>query len=106
MNNNIIRFPVEQRKESIEKEQEEQIEELEHMIDDLVSDVLTFLHEIGYDVDNDDYIQDVSLFFESFRSFIFRMCGVQHPAQQFAEKIFQQHMIYSNPDQISFDFDE
>lgn len=106
MRDNIVRFPIERRKQSIEQEQVEQFEDLEIMIDDLVTDILTFLYEVGYDVDNQEYVLDVSLFFESFRSFVFKMCGIDHPAQKFAESMFEAQMLHANPSQMSFDFDD
>lgn len=107
---NIIKFPIEKRKKQIEqqkdgllREKEALVDYLEDLSEDIVNDCLDFLLDEGFDITNEKYVYDVSLFFETTRSLVFKMSDEHHPLQYFAHGMFSKYDTKDNP-QLEFDF--
>lgn len=102
---NVIRFPIEKRQQEIFQEEIGDLEMLETYVDDLTADVITSFIESGFPVDTDDYIQDISLVFESIRSITFKSNQVYHPVQDLADTMFAEAVRQLTDDrQLCLDF--
>jgi len=105
---NVIRFPVEKTKKDVLFDSGTiNLDHLEDYIDDLTTDIICTFVETGYDVTGDDYIQDVSLMFESIRSLTYKANQTYHPVQEIADTVFLD-LVYDFLDdkQLSLDFGE
>lgn len=104
---NVIRFPVEKRLQAINAEEDVELEIIENYVDDLTSDVLSSFIESGYPVEGDDYIQDISLVFESIRSLTFKSNSIWHPVQDLADTMYADAVrLITDDRQLSLDFGE
>lgn len=106
-NNNIIQFPLHKRVEKIFNEQVN-LYHIENNVDEVFSTMLTSIYDYGYDIDEEEYIYDVSLAFEAVRSLVLNSAGQSHPLQEFSKSLFTRFVIddqeKNDPSQLEFDF--
>lgn len=79
--------------------QKEQTElAIQNVTNEVVGELMYMLYESGYELEEDRYITHVSLIYDSIRSLLLSVEGIEHPYQDFAK------MIYGNQDG-EFEFD-
>lgn len=105
---NILLFPGKNKLKQIQAEKANKIDEEDHLevlVDDVVGDVITLLIDEGMMTEEDDdrCIYDISLFYESLRSMIFKMNDREHALQQLAQGMYTTIQYY-DPNQLEFDF--
>lgn len=99
---NVIQFPQKEVKSQIDDLLQES---LETYCDEITSDILVSMTEQDFPVCSEEYIQDISLLFESIRSIAFKAHGLHHPIQEIANTIFSIALDHrSNDMQLSLDF--
>jgi hypothetical protein len=103
---NVVRFPIEKRKEQISLQNSEDLDYIEDYVDELTGDVVGFFIETGYPVDQEDYIQDISLLFESIRSITYKANDLYHPVQDIATTMFSEALRILDTQQLCLDFGE
>jgi len=104
---NVIQFPISQRKESILSDSVTVLKDLEEYCDELTSDIMTSMLTEDFPVDSDDFIQDISLLFESVRSIAYKSHGLFHPVQDVANTMFFSAVVEMlNDQQLSLDLDD
>lgn len=99
---NIIRFPVERTKRNCE------LFAIEELTEDLVYGNFDILDEIGFDLDSDDEntINQMTLCYESIKSFIYYLEGYYHPLQELCNDIFTDDYSLDDDPQLSFNFEK
>lgn len=90
--NNVVQFPTEKRRQEVDSERFDYIDSLETLCDDIVSDVLSIVYDLGYDIEKPEYSPDISLVLEAVRSFIFRVNEYDHPLQSFAQNMYNTYI--------------
>jgi hypothetical protein len=99
MSNNIIPFPTKKRLRQITEE----VSQTDLLADEIVSDVIAFLVEEGYNIDNENNLYEISLFYESCRSMLYKFDNKEHPLQTMANELYK-IFEYENEEQLEFDF--
>lgn len=109
---NVIQFP-DKKKEKDEVEEllsridefDEQDPERAHELiaEDLTSDVVAECQMLGLSIGGEDYIADINLIYESIFSLICKLNGKHHPAQDFAQGVYD-HITGISQNQLEFDF--
>ncbi len=94
---NIIQFPGTKQKKISEKQiddlieetnyHKEEIEMIEHTIDEVAIDVIRHLVDIGCDINKEHFYGDLALITEVLRGMIMRDFGKEHLAQALIDKI-------------------
>ena len=92
---NVIQFP---HKEKLENElkrvnppltQQERLElDVMNVTSEVVSELMYYLYEIGYELDEEQHREKVSLIYDSVRSLLLSIEGLEHPYQDFARVIY------------------
>lgn len=102
----VIQFPNKQTEAHLKKvdgpqTRKEQTEAaVQNVTSEVVGELMYMLYEIGYELEEDKYITDVSLIYDSIRSLLLSVENIEHPYQDFSQ------MIYGNQDgEISFDIE-
>lgn len=73
---------------------------VQNVTNEVVGELMYMLYEAGYELEDDKYITDVSLIYDSIRSLLLSVENIKHPYQDFSK------MIYGNQDgEISFDLE-
>lgn len=73
---------------------------VQNVTSEMVGELMYMLHEIGYDLEEDRYITHVSLIYDTIRSLLLSVEGIEHPYQDFAQ------MIYGKEDgEMEFDIE-
>ena len=105
--NNVIEFPIGRRLEQMAEKDGffsyDKIAEVEEDTEIFLSDLLKNMYENNYQIDDEEYVFDVSFLFESLRSFVYKMNDVDHPIQTFAKNMYYDQ-VYPNTNQLEFDF--
>lgn len=106
--NNVVRFPIEKRKQEVDSERYEYLDSLETLCDDIVSDVLSIMYDLGYDIETPEYSPTISLVLESIRAFVFFINDLDHPMQDFAKNMYDTYIGNEefNKKQLELDFGE
>lgn len=101
---NVIQFP---KKEEKGQTDNLLLKSLETYCDEITSDILVSMTEQDFPVSSEDYIQDISMLFESIRSIAYKSQGLPHPVQEIANTIFSiVTNQLSNDMQLPLDFDD
>jgi len=101
----VIQFPHKKSDElkpvSPPMNQKEQTESaVQNVTNEVVGELMYMLYECGYELEEDRYITHVSLIYDSIRSLLLSVEGIEHPYQDFAK------MIYGNQDgEMQFDLE-
>ena len=102
----VIQFPHKKKSDELKpvsppKNQKEQTESaVQNVTNEVVGELMYMLYECGYELDEDRYITHVSLIYDSIRSLLLSVEGIEHPYQDFAK------MIYGNQDgEMQFDLE-
>lgn len=113
----VIKFPgpSSRRKEPAGQDQYEYMrdpsvhtDEQQDLIDFLLNNVMEDLYESGYDVVSAEYDLDVTLVYESLKSFILKLDGYAYPLQILARELHSHYVQDEEYEkqQLSFNFDE
>jgi len=100
----VIEFPHKKKSDELKSvsppmNQKEQTESaVQNVTNEVVGELMYMLYECGYELEEDRYITHVSLIYDSIRSLLLSVEGIEHPYQDFAK------MIYGNQDG-EFEFD-
>lgn len=92
---NVIEFPQKTRLENELKRvnppltQKERLElDVMTVTNEVVSELMYYLYEIGYELDQEKHTEKVSLIYDSVRSLLLSIEGLEHPYQDFAQVIY------------------
>ena len=102
----VIEFPHKKKSDKLKPvspptNQKEQTElAVQNVTNEIVGELMYMLYECGYELEEDRYITHVSLIYDSIRSLLLSVEGIEHPYQDFAK------MIYGNEDgEMRFDLE-
>jgi len=111
---NIIQFPLSRRMDEmiwqeIEKEMIEgdQGADEQALVEELLSEFISSLHELAYPIDEDKYVYDISFLYETIKSLVLKFHNKHHPIQYFAHNLYDEQIqkVKNEYKQLELDFD-
>lgn len=107
--NNVIQFP--KKKDRQKYSPNFDVEYLDFLTEDITEDFLEFLLDEGYQIDDPQYIFEISMLYETLKSLLYKMNELSHPLQDLAYDFYsdfydreKDEEIYV-PEQLEFKFD-
>lgn len=101
----VIQFPN-RRKEIAEEQLEDKIGPIDMVAEELLSDMVAELIEMGIDLTGDTYLYDVSYVYETLRSLLLKAHDMDHPIQAICSGIYRNILDeqHRRDAQLEFDF--
>lgn len=85
----VVQFPDMMKERENEKSREEYlVTSVQEVTNEVIGELMYHLYEIGYDLDEETYIKEVSLIYDSVRSLLLSVEGIEHPYQDFARVVY------------------
>jgi len=95
---NIIKFPSKQMSmshpELSNEEREarllrEKILKIEEALEYVSTEAIGMVYRMGFDITKEDYVKDVTLIVDSFRSLMYKTMNLDHPVHDFVDKNYK-----------------
>lgn len=106
MTNNVILFPKEKKnsppqtmEELLGNVEETRKEQVEYLLDEILSNSFRILYEEGFDLGKDECVNSTAFLIEAFKSAIYRSVGIEHTLQEIADQV----MNVVDEDELSVD---
>lgn len=106
MTNNVILFPKEKKnsppqtmEELLGSVEETRKEQVEYLLDEILSNSFRILYEEGFDLGKDECVNSTAFMIEAFKSAIYRSVGIEHTLQEIADQV----MNVVDEDELSVD---
>jgi len=94
MTSNVIRFPKEKKnsppqtmEELLVGVEETRKEQVEYLLDEILSNSFRILYEEGFDMSKDDCVNSTAFLIEAFKAAIYRSVGFEHTLQEIADQV-------------------
>ena len=101
---NVIKFPSKHVKithpDLTSKERQalllrEKISKVEECLEHVSTESIGMIYRMGFDITREDYVKDVTLIVDSFRSLMYKTMNLEHPVHDFVDKNYK---IQDSPD--------
>ena len=73
----------------------EKIAKVEECLEHVSTESIGMIYRMGFDITKEDYVKDVTLIVDSFRSLMYKTMNLEHPVHDFVDKNYK---IQDSPD--------
>ena len=67
----------------------EKISKIEECLEHVSTESIGMIYRMGFDITREDYVKDVTLIVDSFRSLMYKTMNLDHPVHEFVDKNYK-----------------